>query len=460
MPNILASFMLAIWPLVALVLFRRLRPAQAVVWTLLAGYLILPPPPAAFDFPLFPPFNKVTIPSLSAFLLVIVTTRQNVRLIPQSRLAQALLLIYVLSPFATYATNTDPVFYGTVGLPGMRFVEGIALLVQQAMLAMPFLLGAALLAGKDGLRTIAIALFAGGLVYSLPMLIEVRLSPQINNWVYGYYQHIFGQSVRFGGFRPLVFLDHGLWAAFYAMTAFTAALALFRSELGRANGKYLLAAGYLGLVLVLCKSVGAALYGLLLMPLLLFLGVKWQLRLAAVLAVLSFAYPVLRGADLVPVEAMVEQAAKFDENRAASLKFRFDNEDILFERALRKPAFGWGSWGRNHILDPISGNIQTVTDGRWIITLGVFGWLGFVAEFGLLTLPIIALWHQARRRGSKLPLLTGPLALLLAINIVDLLPNATLTPLTWLIAGALLGTADRMRESYSPPKLKKLRTVL
>jgi hypothetical protein len=38
------------------------------------------------------------------------------------------------------------------------------------------------------------------------------------------------------------------------------------------------------------------------------------------------------------------------------------------------------------------------------------------------------------------------LCLLLAINAVDLIPNATLTPLTWLIAGALTGYSERLRE--------------
>jgi hypothetical protein len=37
------------------------------------------------------------------------------------------------------------------------------------------------------------------------------------------------------------------------------------------------------------------------------------------------------------------------------------------------------------------------------------------------------------------------MSLLLAFNVVDLLPNATLTPLTWLLSGALLGYAEVLR---------------
>lgn len=460
MPNILALVMLAIWPLVALVLFRRLAPAQALVWTLLAGYLLLPPPPAAHDFPLLPPLNKETIPSLAAFAMVVMMLGGKVQLWPHSRVAQGLLLVFIFSPFATFATNTAPVFFGAVGLPGMRFTEGIALMIQQAILVLPFLMGRALLASSDGQRVILMALMIGGLVYSIPMLIEMRLSPQINNWVYGYYQHLFGQSVRFGGYRPLVFLNHGLWAAFFAMMAFVAALALFKGEQSKRAGGFLLAAGYLGIILFLSKSMGAVLFGIVLVPLLLFLGVKWQLRLAAMLALVALLYPALKQVDLVPVQTILSQAAAFSQERANSLQFRFDNEDILLERALEKPVFGWGSWGRNHILDPVSGALLTVTDGRWIITIGVFGWLGFLAEFGLLTLPLLLLWREARRRGATMPVLTGPLALLLAVNLIDLLPNATLTPLTWLIAGALLGAAENAYKNYAPPEPENLRTVL
>jgi len=37
------------------------------------------------------------------------------------------------------------------------------------------------------------------------------------------------------------------------------------------------------------------------------------------------------------------------------------------------------------------------------------------------------------------------LSLILAINVVDLLPNAGLTPFTWLLAGTVLGRAEVLR---------------
>ncbi len=114
-------------------------------------------------------------------------------------------------------------------------------------------------------KELLLALFIGGLVYAIPMLIEVRLSPQINVWVYGFFQHSFAQTIRFGGYRPVVFLDHGLWVAFFAMTAMIAGLALWRVEkFVKHRAMYFFGAVYLGIVLILCKSVGALLFALFL----------------------------------------------------------------------------------------------------------------------------------------------------------------------------------------------------
>ncbi|HHB80287.1 MAG TPA: hypothetical protein ENK83_00855 [Aliiroseovarius sp.] len=295
------------------------------------------------------------------------------------------------------------------------------------------------------------ALMVAGLVYSLPMLLEIRLSPQLNLWIYGYFQHNFIQMMREGGFRPIVFLYHGLWAAFFAFFAMSATLALARARRGVKRELLLLASAYLAGVLVLCKSLGSALYGAAMIPLILLAKPRLQIRLAMVLAALTFSYPLLKSLDLVPTDTLVSWARDYSEERGASLKFRIDNENVLFERARERPVLGWGSWGRNQPHHPITGELLTVTDGRWILTLGKFGWLGFLAEFGLLLVPIWLIWRQARRPGAEVPELVGPMTLMLAVNCVDLIPKATITTMTWLLAGSLVGAAEQMRATYRPP---------
>jgi len=450
MPNSFAYFMLLLWPIVMIGLFRKMPAKRAFIWSLLGAYLFLPPAPTAFDFPLLPPFNKTSIPSLMAFLICLTMYGTRIFTLPKSRVGRVLIMMFILSPIVTALTNSEPiVFSGAEGLPGLRITDAIALAINQTLLLVPFLLARQLLATPEAHKELLIALLIGGLIYSIPMLIEVRLSPQVNVWVYGYFQHLFPQTIRFGGYRPVVFLDHGLWVAFFGMTTVISTLALWRMEKSdNRRMSYLLAACYLAVVLVLCKSMGAIIFLVLLAPLVIFTTRRIQINIAFLLVILALAYPTLKGMNLIPADALVMQAEKIDKERAGSLAFRFYNEDLLLERAYEKPLFGWGSWGRNHLHDPDSGTIQTVTDGRWIIVFGIFGWVGFIAEFGLLGLPLIMLWWAARTAppGWLSPAI-GSLALILVINIVDLLPNATLTPITWLISGALLGYAELVKET-------------
>ena len=440
MPNLFALLMLLLWPVIAVVLFRRLPVGRAIIASLLVAYLFLPPPPAGFDFPLLPPLTKETIPSLAMLLACLILYRDKITLLPETMVGRVLVVVFILSPMATVLTNTEPVFWGQMGLPALKLREGLSTMIQQGLLIAPFLMARNFLRNPSDQRDILKALFIGGMVYSVLMLVEIRLSPQLNIWVYGFFQHNFDQMIRFGGFRPIVFLYHGLWVSFFAMTAVVAAVALARGSTTRIVVGFWVAAAYLLVVLILSKSLGAILYGAALVPLVAFLSSRMQLRVAALLAFVALAYPLLKGADLVPQEALLQQAERVDSDRANSLRFRFQQETILLERAQEKPLFGWGLWGRNHIWDGATQTILTVTDGRWIILIGVLGWVGFLAEFGLLAYPIYLMWRRAGQ--GQLSPWVGPMSLILGVNMIDLIPNATLTPLTWLMAGAILGYAE------------------
>ncbi|MBP0484342.1 hypothetical protein [Sagittula salina] len=445
MPNPLAFLVLACAPLVVMALFGRLPKDRALIWAVLLGYLFLPEPPAVFDLPAAPPLTKHNIPALTAFVVLLWRREMSAALLPQSWVGRALVVTFVLSPIPTVLSNTEPVLWGTVGLPALGVKDAIALTVQQFLLILPFLMARQFLASGGAQRELLKALVIGGLVYSVLMLVEVRLSPQLNMWIYGYYQHFFGQSIRFGGYRPVVFLYHGLWVAFYTLMAVTAAWGLWRLSPGKHGPRLLLAALWLTLILFMAKSLGSLIFFVVVAPLVLIAPVKMQVRIAILIGLVALTYPILKGAGLIPQEALLSRAAAIDPDRAASLRFRFMNENTLLERAYLKPFFGWGSWGRNHILDPLTGFILTVTDGRWIITIGVYGWVGFAAEFGLILLPLVLIAREVRLSQGAVSPLVGPLALMLSVNLADMVPNATLTPLTWLICGALTGYAEHLR---------------
>ena len=474
MPNTLAYVVLLAWPLVVVVLFRRLPLPAALVWSILGGYLFLPPA-TGFDLPVLPPLDKSTVPSFAAAVMCLLHARKarHARRGPAARVEgpdrtvqwPVLICLGLLAGgiVLTGRTNTDGFFAG----PG-RFMAGLglydigSLMLNTMVMLLPFLLARRFLATADARETLLRVLLTAALVYSLLILVEVRFSPQLNRWVYGFHAHSFAQQIRFGGFRPTVFIEHGLRVALFVTMALLAAAVLWKRDpepsqpgRGRRRGARIpLRRRYAGpivlwliLVLILTKTVGAAVIALLLLPVVAFLTPRAQVLLAATLALAVLVYPMLRGAGLVPTDTLTSWAVAIDEDRAESLAFRFDNEDILLERAQERPLAGWGGWGRNRVYDPRTGEDISVTDGTWIIFIGIYGWIGYIARFGLLTLPIILLVRQRR-----IDRVTAGLAVVLVANLVDLIPNSGLTQMTWLIAGALSAYSPAERTAEPPPR--------
>lgn len=464
-PNAFAYLMICLWPILAWQLWVRLDPARALVWTILAGYLVLPPL-TAINLPLVPDLNKESIPNLVSLAFVLLVLRDRVAVDPGNWSGRLLIGLFVLSPFATVLTNPDPIPIENGDIQGLAIYDSIAAMANQAIALIPFFLARRYLADAAAMRAMMVALVLAGFAYSVPMIIETRLSPQMNIWVYGFFQHDFYQTIRFGGYRPIVFLPHGLWAAFFALMTFAAALVLLRAGPAPMRPKLLLAVGYTTGLVLLCKSAGPTVYALGLTPWLLIAPKRWQVGLAAVLGAMVITYPLLRGAHLVPMDQIVAMARSVSAERADSLSFRIQNEELLLDRAAERLWFGWGGYARGLIHDPVTGQVQTIADGLWVITMGTRGWTGYIAEFGLLVLPLLMLAREAWARGgaARLSPYAAALALILAVNAVDLLPNATLIPFSWLLAGAVFGGAEAMRAARraeaGEPVRGPLRTVI
>jgi hypothetical protein len=306
-----------------------------------------------------------------------------------------------------------------------------------------------LLRRPEDLQSLFTILVVAGAAYSVLLLFEIRMSPQLHFWFYGYYPSDFIQEVREGGaFRPMVFMGHGLIACFFAMTVAVAAAVLWRAKIAVFRAPPALVTGYLSVVLVLCKSGAALVYGAVLIPLVRWTKPRLQLKVAVLLVSLALVYPVMRIAEIFPTTVIENAAIDINDQRGFSLKFRFDQEERLLERAAQRFLFGWGRFGRNRIYvenwEGVGGD-ASVTDGRWIITLGQFGLVGFMAEFGLLGMAVFFAARALRSVESfRHAVLLAGLSLLIAINIVELLPNSTLSPWTWLLVGTLLGSSEAL----------------
>ncbi|MDX2021253.1 MAG: hypothetical protein SF187_13515 [Deltaproteobacteria bacterium] len=440
MPNFIAYAALIAWPLASLVLFAALPARVALVVCLVGGEMFLPPN-FSIDLPLIPPLNKDLVASLSALLGCLMFKPRALRQkAPGGRYNWLFLLLAVGALFTTL-TNGDPLQYGPVHLPGQTIHDFIsdAILLLLAWWT-PFYLGRKLFCHSEDLRVLLHALVVGGLIYTFFIFIEIRLSPQFNMWIYGYHQSEFAQTVRFGAYRPKVFMRHGLNVALFILMALMASAALRRARVKVFRVGATAWTIYLAVVLLLCRSTGAVIYALAFLPLLMWARPRLQARVAMVVAIVVFAYPMLRTWDWVPVDGVISffKSAVGDE-RAQSLQFRLVNEQTLLRHAVERPWFGWGGYARSFVFDRFTGKQATVVDGFWIAVLGATGIVGFVSIFGLLLLPIIRFGRVLRTMSGEERYAAAGVLILSVIYVVDLIPNAGVGPYLTMMLGCLAG---------------------
>lgn len=447
----MAAFAILIWPAIALLIFTNRAIVPAILTATVLPYLFLPEA-FAINLPGLPDLDKtfaITI-GLIVGLLFFAARGRKAPDLPALKtegfkfrfVLYVLLAAVVGGIFVSIRNNGEWLVFGPTVLPALRPWDALGRIAELFIFAVPFFVARKYLATPDMHRALLKVFVVAGLVYTLFMLVEFRLSPQLHNWVYGYHQHSFLQHIR-DGYRPIVFLEHGLWVGFFMFMALMAAAALWKAE---KQSKWLWAMGWLFVILMISKNLGAFVIGL--MSLAVFFGLhrKMQIWFVIVVALSTLSFPALRQAQLVPIDSIMSAAESISEDRAGSLRYRLDNEDQLLARASEKPFFGWGSWGRDRIYNEYGSDIS-VTDGLWIIILGGWGWVGYVGFFGVLAAPLVFLAATARRK--EVPPETIALALICAGNFIYLIPNATLTPIGLLCFGALAGFAqfDRKQET-------------
>lgn len=419
--------------------------SRATLWAIVAPYLLLPAG-LSVDLPLLPPLDKASVPNVAAYFACWLLAGKRVTLLPRLKLARILMFIFIASPFVTVLLNPDPIIAGATFIKGMEYWDAFSAVIRQVLFMLPFAMGAALFRTEKDLENIFRILTISGLLYSLPMLIEIRMSPQLNRWIYGFLPDGFLQNIRGEGFRPVVFVGHGLYVAYFTMITVVSAATLHRIRVGVLQLRSRTALAIMSVMLLLCKSMGSVIYAAIILPLIYLARPTRQVKIARVLVIIAVTYPLLRMVEWVPIHSLVDVASNVSAQRAQSLNFRFENDEKLLAKVMQRPIFGWGSWGRNRLYDEKTGRDISVTDGRWIITVGTFGLAGYLAEFGLLALPVFLCARIIKKVESRRErVMLAALNLLLAINMIDLLPNATVTPFSWMLAGILFGYSGAVK---------------
>tara|TARA_R110002095_G_scaffold195603_3_gene174270 strand:- start:456 stop:1838 length:1383 start_codon:yes stop_codon:yes gene_type:complete len=444
MGNGLAYAVLALWPLLAIYWYKTKNINTATLWTIVGGFMFLPVK-TFVDFPMIPPLGKETVPVIAALIGCLLIKKKKIAYFSELGNIKYLVVALLLIPFCTAVLNSGAVNIGGRYLPGLSYYDGLAATLNQFLLITPFFIGRQFFKTYEHQLLMFKFLVVAGLLYSIAELFEVRMSPQLHTWAYGYFPHSFVQQYRFGGFRPVVFMGHGLLVAFFTVVALMSAVALWKNKVQIKNYSPAIVSYYLFVVLIFCKSIASILFGMFGFFAIKFIRPKMQHKIAILLVSLAMLYPMMSIVEVFPHQTIINAAESMSPERAESIKYRFDNERILLSHAREHLFFGWGGWGRNRVYSEETGEDLSVTDGRWIITFGLSGLIGFLTEFGLLAFPVIRAYKASRYLKSKSEItLLAAHALLISIVMIDQLPNASLGPWLWLLAGILLGRSEKI----------------
>ena len=454
--NLAAHIVLLSWPVVTLALFLMLPTQRAVIWSVLGAYLFVPSS-VGYDFPVIPTLDKTSVPSVAVFLLAFALARPGEFKWPKSNAVNILVFMYVFGPLFTGFANRDAITIGTYVMPGITLYASFSAIAERAIDMMPFILGVGFLRTERAHRDILVIFVVAALIYSLPIFYEIVKGPYLQMTLFqaGSVGFLLQQQ-RGGGFRSMVFLGHGLLVSTFLAMSLLAAVSLWREKRSVWGLPALVCALYVFGVLVLNKSVGALSLGIIAVILLVVCSPRRFIQIALIFALILVTYPIMRANRLVPVDAILSLSESASAERGESLGFRLRNEDILLNRARERPIFGWGAYGRNRVYvvqdwGPTAD--ITITDGTWIIELGIYGWVGYLALFGLLC---YSFWHVFRLRRQGISQATAGLAAMLLLNLVDLIPNASLKPITWMIAGALTGLVRIHRTRKTETEVDKV----
>lgn len=437
---------LFLWVPVSLAAFAFLKPHRAVAVLLVFGAILLPERELV-TVPLLPDIDKKTIATTWAFFPAFIFAAKQLKRPRLGKLTWLLWGVVVFVDVMRAALNGDAISYGAAFAPPIPIHTSITFVLDDFLrLFVPFYLGATLFREREQLKDLFKVFVIAGLFYVPLCLIELRLSPQLHNWVYGFMQHSFAQVMRQGGYRPMVFMEHGLAVALFLATAALLALGLAKAKERAIRGwPVWLPALVLCAITALVNSFGALLFLVALAPIIWLMSQRTQVRVAALIGIVIIFYPLLRASDWIPTKGLVDMAAMYSQDRAGSLAFRFENEDTVLAKAFERPFFGWGGFGRIFVYDPWTGQELTTFDGAWLITYAESGVFGFIAKYGLLVWPIWLAWRRLRKAKHKGDqILLGALALTVAMIVLDLLPNGMFTYFPYLLAGTLLGAVREL----------------
>jgi hypothetical protein len=439
-----AQLVLLIWPLIVCFLFIRYPQQRAVIVSFIIAWLFLPHR-TYFIFLGLPDYERISATCYSIFIATFIFDSKRFQSFKFGWL-DIPMLVWCLCPFPSSLVN------------GLGAYDGLSqTLTQTVAWGFPYFLGRIYLNNLAGLRQMAIAMFTGGLIYIPLCLLEVRISPQLHNMVYGYHPRAdFSQNIRYGGYRPTVFMEHGLEVGVWMLAASLIGVWLWQAGVLKRfwNIPMMAILPVLVATFVLVKSTGA--WGLFAIGIIILFSAKWLRTGIGLWLVLGgiVIYLILGVSGTFHGDGVVSLISEtINPDRAQSLAFRFDNEEILGEKAREQLLWGWGGWGRNRVFEyNRMGELEdiSVTDSLWIIAFGNRGIIGLAGLIGTFLLPVIMYCGVRYKPHTWFHPKIAPGAVLsvaLALYLFDCLLNSMMNPIYTFACGGLTGLLLKPPES-------------
>jgi len=442
--NIIGNLVMLGWIPAVFYLFTQFPTQRALVVAFIAAWLFLPL--GEFPLPGLPDYTKMSATCYGIMLATAVYDFERFNSFKFGWL-DVPMLVWCLCPFVSSLANDLGPYDGLS-----------AALDQTVTWGLPYFLGRIYLNNLKGMRELAIGMMIGGLVYVPLCLAETRLGPQLHQWIYGFNQTVnWALVLRYGGYRPTVFMETGLMVGMWMMAATLIAIWLWHTKAIRDIWGYPASwlVGLLVVTVVLVKSTGAYFY-LLIGVLFLFAGQYLGTAVPVFLLMFGMCYYVYNGVtgnisskDIVPI---ITQATNAE--RAQSFEFRLDNEEMLSKKAREKIIFGWGGWGRSRVYDETGKDIS-VTDSLWIIAFGENGLVGLVSLTASMLLPVGSLFilrYPPRLWAHPKVAPVVAVAMVLMLFMMDCILNAMLNPVFTLSSGGIAGLVLKEPEPRQRPR--------
>jgi hypothetical protein len=427
--NVLVPIAYASWPVVVITLFKRLDHRQAIAIGFIAGWMFLPV--ASLDI-MFLHNTKTVVICLSILVSAYLFEKEKL-LAFRFNAADLPMILWCTSPFFSSMVNGDGLYDALSQT-----------LTQSERWGMPYYIARVYFSDVESIKILAFAIFIGAIVYIPFCGFELVMSPQLHRLTYGFHQSDFVQSLREGGgYRPMVYMDHGLMTSMWmVLGVLLGSWLLFSGMLPKKilfiPSQYLLLA--LVFTTIIMRSAGAVTLLLIALLVLYVTNKTKNIVLVVILFLVPSLYIITRSTgywDGRNLSGLV--AEKYSVTRSESLQFRFDNETILVQKALQGSFFGWGGFGRSRVYDD-KGRDISVTDGLWVITLGVNGIYGLTMLVMAIQWPALLFLKRVKPElwNSRMWGTSAAMAIFLGIYMIDNLLNAMINPVYMLFGGSLV----------------------